>query len=151
MSEAELIVAVTHVPGSTRACRVQGDAATFEQLSQYYEFVSEIVTREEGRIVKCIGDSVLLVFPVNRCEGAVSVLRELQVRASGMWREFDAGCHVQVKLGAGTLACGELGPPGEERFDIVGDALNRLFKAPWNDFVILPEVEALMGDSTRLG
>jgi hypothetical protein len=61
-----------------------------------------------------------------------------------MWRGFDERCRVQIKVGAGTLRCGPLGPPGAERFDIVGDALNSLFKAPWSDFSMTPDVTALL-------
>ena len=42
------------------------------------------------------------------------------------------------------VVSGPLGPPGEERYDIVGDALNQLFKAPWGDFELSPEVQALL-------
>ena len=39
------------------------------------------------------------------------------------------------------VLCGELGPPGQERFDVFGDALNQLFKAPWDgDVALAPEV-----------
>jgi hypothetical protein len=37
-----------------------------------------------------------------------------------------------------------LGSPGQKRFDVVGDALNRLFKAPWGDFKVSSEIDALL-------
>lgn len=49
-------------------------------------------------------------------------------------REFDERCHVQVKGPVGSVLAGMLGAPGEERFDVIGDALDQLFKAPWQDF-----------------
>ena len=39
-----------------------------------------------------------------------------QARAGELWRGFDERCRVQVKVGAGTVHCGQLGPPGAERF-----------------------------------
>jgi len=33
-----------------------------------------------------------------------------------------------------------MGPPGDERFDVFGTALNDLFKAPPGDFVMTPEL-----------
>lgn len=38
-----------------------------------------------------------------------------------------------------------LGPAGQEREDIYGDALNRLFKMATEDFVLSPEMSALTG------
>ncbi len=141
---AELILAVTGVAGFTEACKSQGDAAAFTALSRYYAAVADAAGRADGRVVKLLGDGVLLTFPIERCGQAVEVLRELQQRSSKMWHGFDERCHVQVKVGLGQVACGHLGPPGEERFDIVGDALNQLFKAPWGDFDLSPAVLALV-------
>src|SRR5207247_268245 len=102
-----------------------------------------------GRVIKYLGDGALLTFPVHRARDAVSALREIQAAGSASWGEFDPRCRVQVKVGLGTVVGGMLGAPGDERFDIVGDALNRLFKAPWGetagDFVVAPEVAELLG------
>jgi hypothetical protein len=37
-----------------------------------------------------------------------------------------------------------MGPPGAERFDVYGTALNDLFKAPGGDFVITPALALLL-------
>jgi class 3 adenylate cyclase len=140
----ELVLAVTRIPGFTKACMTNGDAATFTQLSRYYAAVAEAVRCVDGRIIKFMGDAALLTFPTDRCSQAVDTLREFQTDASEMWRRFDERCHVQVKVGMGRVVCGDLGPPGNERCDIVGDALNQLFKAPWGDFEMTPEVLALV-------
>jgi class 3 adenylate cyclase len=142
---AELVLAVTRVPGFTKACETQGDSATFPQLSRYYELVAESVMRADGRVVKVMGDAVLLTFPDDRCGEAVVALRVVQEDASELWSRFDERCHVQVKVGVGQVVCGPLGAPGEERYDIAGDALNQLFKAPWGDFELTAEVMVRCG------
>ena len=92
-----------------------------------------------------MGDGVLVVFPLPRAKDAVDALRLLQSAATTLWSQFDARCRVQVRVGAGRLASGVMGPPGAERFDVYGTALNDLFKAPPGDFVIMPELAALLG------
>ena len=135
-----LLLAVVQVAGSSRACARQGDAAMFDALQAYYVLASDAVRVAGGRFVKPIGDAVLLTFPLDRAKDAVLALQDLQARGTDLWRRFDIHCAVQVRLGAGPVQCGPLGPPGEERFDIVGDALNTLFKAPAGDFYVSPEV-----------
>jgi hypothetical protein len=49
-----------------------------------------------------------------------------------------------VRVGAGEVVSDRFGPPDDKRLDIYGDALNRLFKAPVGEFVLLPEVDALL-------
>jgi class 3 adenylate cyclase len=139
-----LLFAVTQVTGSTLACASRGDAAMFATLQGYYALAAEATNGAGGRFIKGIGDGVLLTFPPHRAAAAVQALRTFQERANALWRGFDERCRVQVKMGAGQLSCGPLGPPEAARFDVVGDALNALFKVPWSDFYVSPEAAALL-------
>ena len=139
-----LLFAVTQVPGSTLACAARGDAATFATLQAYYALAAHAAAGAGGRFIKGMGDGVLLAFPPDRAAAAVAALRAFQERATALWRGFDERCRVQIKVGAGVAQCGLLGSPGAARFDIVGDALNALFKAPWSDFHVSPDAAALL-------
>jgi class 3 adenylate cyclase len=139
----KLILALANVPESTKACADRGDAAMFATLQAYYVLAADAAAAAGGRFIKPIGSGVLLTFPPDRAATAIEVLRSFQQRGTALWREFDERCHVQVKVAAGSVMCGLLGAPGEERFDVVGTALNALFKAPWQDFAVAPEVAAL--------
>jgi adenylate cyclase len=141
----ELVFAITNVSAATAACRAHGDLETAAVLSDYYALVAEAVRPSDGRVVKVMGDGVLVVFPLRRAKEALEALRVLQSSATALWSELDARCRVQVKVGSGRLASGSMGPPGAERFDIYGTALNELFKAPTGDFVIMPELALLLG------
>lgn len=139
-----LLFAVTQVPGSTLACAARGDAAMFATLRAYYALAVQAAAGVGGRFIKGMGDGVLLAFPPDRAAAAVAALRAFQERATALWRGFDERCHVQIKVGAGVVHCGLLGGPGAADLDIVGDALNALFKAPWSDFHVSPDAAALL-------
>jgi class 3 adenylate cyclase len=134
-----LILAVAQVAGSTKACARHGDAAMFDTLQGYYVLASEAARMAGGRVIKPIGDAVLLTFPLDRAKDAVHALQYLQARGTALWARLDEQCCVQVKVGAGPVQCGPLGAPGDERYDVVGEALNSLFKAPSSDFYVSPE------------
>lgn len=68
----------------------------------------------------------------------------LRITPAQLWQAFDRRCRVRVKLGAGTLVRGRIGPPGEERADVYGDVLNQLYKASGEEFLILPGLAALL-------
>jgi len=138
-----LILAIAHVREFTRAAADRGDAATFSALQTHYRLAAEAAEAAGGRFIKPIGDGVLLTFPPERAAAALEALRGFQARATAAWRGFDPRCDVQVKIGQGSVVCGPLGAPGDERFDVVGSALNALFKAPWQDFSVAPDVAAL--------
>ena len=139
-----LVFALIQVAGSTAACRDHGDLKTVNVLSEYYALVAEAVAACSGQIVKVMGDGVLVTFPVHKAKEAVDALRGCQSAATALWSAFDARCRVQAKVGSGLIAAGPFGPPGAERFDIYGTALNELFKASSGEFVITGELAALL-------
>ena len=141
----ELVFAITSVSAATAAGRGHDDLEMAAVLAEYYALVAEAVRPSEGRVVKVIGDGVLVVFPLHRASDAVQALRGVQSSANALWEAVDPRCRVQIRVGSGAVATGAMGPPGAERFDIYGTALNDLFKMPAGDFVITPELAARLG------
>jgi class 3 adenylate cyclase len=141
----ELVFAITSVSAATAAGRAHDDLDMAAVLGEYYALVADGIRASEGRVVKVIGDGVLLVFPLGRAKDAVAALRDVQSSANALWAEVDPRCRVQIKVGSGRLATGAMGPPGAQRFDIYGTALNDLFKMPAGDFVITQELAARLG------
>jgi len=140
----DLVFAIVSVDGSTRVGRTRSDLEMASILSDYYALAAESLSSSEGRIIKVIGDGILVVFPVARAREAVAALRRFQALASVLWSEIDPSCQAQVKVGVGSLATGPFGPPGDERFDVYGSALNQLFKAPAAEFLVTPELAAMV-------
>jgi class 3 adenylate cyclase len=136
----ELILAVTDVLLSTQICANIGDLRMFELFSNYYALVSDEVSASGGRVIKVMGDTTLLTFPPWEPRAIVEVLRTVQTKANALWQQVDANSRVQVKVGIGQVVVGSL----DQRIDIVGSALNRLFKAPWSEFEIMPELARLI-------
>ena len=144
LASEELVFAITSVSAAAAAGAAHGDLATASALSDYYGLVADAVRGSEGRVVKVIGDGVLIVFPLHRAKEAVENLRDLQSTGTEWWSAFDPRCRLQVKVGSGSLATGLMGPPRAERFDVYGSALNELFKMPPGDFVVAPELSRLL-------
>lgn len=146
---SDLVFAVVTVAGATAACAVHGDVPTVEVLTDHYNRVAAAIRKARGRVIKVIGDGVIAAFPVAMAAGAVKTLRDVQHDGTERWQRFDSRCRVQIKIGAGSLVTASLGPAGQEREDIYGDALNRLFKMAAGDFVLSPEMSALAGASSE--
>jgi class 3 adenylate cyclase len=142
-----MILALTGVWGATKACEARGDAAWFRVLAEYYTMVAMAIHPAEGKFVKGMGDGTLLLFPEEKARDAVAVLKALYQDANVLWHAFDPSCQFHLKIGRGTVVAGMLGAPGEERFDVVGNALNQLFKKLMHDkgedIYISPDVAAL--------
>lgn len=139
-----LVFSVVSVAGATAACATHGDAATVDQLNRYYTLAAALVRVAEGVVVKVMGDGLVITFPGDRAAEAVRALRELREQANEQWQRFDSRCRVEVKVGYGPLVVCALGPRGEERPDVYGDALNRLFKQRSADFLVTPELQSVL-------
>ena len=144
IAEAPLVLALATVDGFAAACADHGDRATLSTLIAYYAAIAAPVKTSGGRVVKTMGDGVLLSFPATLAQAGVAVLREVQQAGTGLWQAFDPRCRVSIRATAGTVLVGAFGPPGDERDDVFGDALNRLFKASPGPCVLSPEIEALL-------
>lgn len=138
------MLALTSVNGSSAACAASGDEETVVVLREYYALVAAAVARAGGDVVKVMGDGVLVTFPVERVRDAVEALRSAQSEGTRLWAAFDPRCRIVVRVGAGAVVTLPLGPPGAERPDVYGDALNRLMKMPPDDFTTTAEIEALL-------
>lgn len=95
-------------------------------LQRHYERLGEIVGAHGGRVVKCIGDAVLFCFPEGGARAAVAAAREMAEAAeSGVAVELGSDeMRLGVGLAAGKVAVGDLGPPGAQLRDVIGDPVN---------------------------
>lgn len=88
---ARLAVAFTDLEGFTRYCARAGDEAAAELLARHHRDAGPIVRSRGGRIVKRLGDGLLLTFP--EPEAAVLACLEL-VGAQPAPLRLRAGVHV---------------------------------------------------------
>ena len=144
LEEESLILALFSVDGATAACATHGDRATVVALAHYYARVAETLAPAVGQVIKVMGDGILAVFPTVNARAAETMCRQAQSESTKLWQAFDPRCRVRVKVGAGSVMRGRIGPPGEERADVYGQVLNQLYKASGEEFLILPGFAALL-------
>jgi class 3 adenylate cyclase len=147
----ELILALCSVDGATRACAARGDEAMVDELQRHYSLIADAVRAAGGRVVKVIGDGVLVVLPPSRPQQAVAVLRRIQEDGTRLWQAFDSRCTLTVRAEIGEVVEGLLGPPGDERPDVYGEAVNRLFGMSGGDGVNLSAALAERAESAAPG
>jgi class 3 adenylate cyclase len=99
-----------------------GRVASF--LQAFYALAAKHLKPAGGRIVKFMGDAGLVVFPEESAEQCVFALSELarEARARALEAGFDAYLNVNVHVGP--VVAGAFGPPGDERFDVIGKTVN---------------------------
>ncbi len=93
-------------------------------LQEFYALAASHLEPAGGKIVKLMGDAGLVVFPEEAVEQGVFALADLAeaARTAGLKRGFDVYLNVSVHFGP--ALAGTFGPPGQERFDVIGKTVN---------------------------
>lgn len=142
----DAIVVIASVAGESKACLDRGDLLTAHTRQEFYALAAEVARAAGGRVIKAVGSAVLFTFPRPRAPGLLTSLGSFQDQANHVWNAFDPRCHVQLRIGAGSVVAGPMGPPDDLRWDVCGDTVNRLFKMSAGEFVFSPEAQAAFGD-----
>ncbi len=70
--------------------------------------------------------------------------KEFRSAASEWWHDFDSTCGVEINVHIGRVAAGDSGQEVDRRFDIVGKAVNELFRMPWEGLHLSAELRVLL-------
>jgi class 3 adenylate cyclase len=93
-------------------------------LQRFYALAAEHVEPAGGRIVKFMGDAGLAVFPTESAEGVILALCELARDARRCAGQAGLDAYLNVNVHVGPVLAGDFGPPGAERYDVIGKTVN---------------------------
>lgn len=118
----EATVMVIDMPGFTRFVSKNDLQTTFDFVDCYYNFVGDIVDTNAGRIIKYIGDGILILFENDNDNAA-----DNSVKSACEIQENEDYC-VNCSIHTGELIIGELGHPKLRNVDIIGDTINITYR-----------------------
>jgi len=124
-----------------KICRSLTQVDLFEFLSRYYSLVESVIEPTDGRIIKFIGDAVLLIFPASNPGHALDTLRKLKAGTDLFLSQTHAESRLCIKAHIGTVATGMVGKGELERFDIFGLAVNEAALLPQGEWVLSDELQ----------
>jgi adenylate cyclase len=123
-TEAALLIVFVSLDGFAVQCERLGDPEIAQGLDAYYHQVAAAVQAAGGRVVKVMGDGVLIVFPEPALDRGVQLLQPMKQAVDDALTARGWACQFVARAHFGTVLTGPFGPPGGERFDVVGRAVN---------------------------
>lgn len=150
-AETTLLIGVSDLSGFTRATAGMGAACDlFRLMDEYAEWVGDLVAGSGGRVVKFIGDGVLMSWPVAAADAGVAALLRLRHEGDAWWAARGlAACRHDVKAHVGNVACGLLGVRDDKRPDLIGSGVNACFLLKGHGFVLSPQAFRALSPETR--
>jgi len=93
-------------------------------LQQFYGLSARLLEGAGAQIVKFIGDGGLAVFPPASAETVVAGLDRLAEDARELAGQCGLNTYLNINVHVGPVLAGSFGPPGQERFDVIGKTVN---------------------------
>ncbi len=143
----EQIVAFADLGGYHRhVCSKLSPEGMFAFLSEYYSTAQVALGGSDGRIVKFIGDAILMVFPPSDPIRVVTVLRKLKTSIDAFLAQGSFEARFRLKAHLGMVASGKIGVGELERFDVCGLAVNEAALLPDGEWVLSDEFRKRAGE-----
>ena len=102
----------------------QQDVRVGSFFQKFYRLAAEHIEPEGGRIVKFMGDAGLAVFPKKCAESVIFALSALSQETRAAAHNLGLDTYLNVNVHVGPVLAGSFGPPGAERFDVIGKTVN---------------------------
>jgi len=100
------------------------DVVVADFFEKFYALAAEHIEPAGGRIVKVMGDAGLAVFSQQSAERVVFALCDLAQDARRCARQCGLDTWLAVNVHIGPVVVGKFGPPGAERYDVIGKTVN---------------------------
>ena len=148
-TETKLLVAFFDLTRFSRETRGRDTRELFVLMSDYYEFVGDIVENARGIVVKFIGDATLAVFGEENVDDGVLALKALMEQGDDWLQARDLKSRHIVKAHFGAVTCGPIGTRGEKHFDVFGEAVCTAATLQSNGLALTPQVFRKLAADTR--
>ena len=104
-----------------------------------------------GHLVKMMGDAGMFIFPADDPDHVVNSLQAMK-RNCDIWLA-DRGYPdvIAVRIQLGPVACGRVGSPGDERFDVYGETVNRAAMMQGRSFAVGASLFDLLEAKSKRG
>jgi class 3 adenylate cyclase len=121
---ASLLVAFVDLTRFAAQSQRVDDVELADTIDAYYEHVGAAVQAAGGRIVKFIGDGVLIVFEADQVDRGVEALLGLKESIDRLMTQRGWECRLVAKAHFGTAIAGLFGVAGDKHHDVIGKAVN---------------------------
>ncbi len=118
-------------------------------LQGFYERAARRIEPAGGRIVKFMGDAGLAVFEPDDSEAVIFALCEFTREARSLAQGCGLEAYLNVNVHVGPVLAGSFGPPGAERFDVIGKTVNVAARLGRRGVTLSPQAFRRLGPDAR--
>jgi class 3 adenylate cyclase len=125
----------------------------FELLNGMAATIIRHISSTTGRVIKFIGDSVLIVFPEDSVDEGMLLLLEMRDKVAAYFSSRDIDMKMHIGVHFGEAAIGPFGEDPVRSIDVIGEPVSRAAVLAGREyrgkFVITPQVFRKLMPETR--
>lgn len=129
----------------------QEDDRVAAMLQEFYQLAADHIHAAGGRMVKFIGDAGLAVFPKEAAEKVILALADLAADARKRAAAHGFDTHLNINVHVGPMLEGTFGPPGMERYDVLGKTVNIAARLGRRGLTLSQQAFRCLGPEARKG
>ena len=148
-TELELVVAFFDLARFAPIMQRLSPLDCYALMDAYYDFVGQVVEEDGGLVIKFIGDSGLIVYPVEQASQAVHHLLALREQGDAWLRQRGLDSWHVIQAHVGPVICGRVGTRREKRLDVFGETVIIAAKLQTQGFAITPQLFRKLDAETR--
>jgi len=147
--EENLLICFADLTNFSKYAMKRADLETFDYISHFCEIVGDEIESKGGKIIKFIGDEVLMVFPENLIDEGILALLNLKRKVDNFNKDNNLDSQLIIKCNFGKVVIGMLGTKKNKRLDIIGKEVNTTALLKSNGFVMTAETFRKLKSETR--
>jgi class 3 adenylate cyclase len=147
--EMNLLVAFFDLTRFTHFSQNHSVQEVFDTVSDYYEFVGDIIEDSGGQVVKFMGDAALIVYPETHVNEGVLALKALKDQGDVWLADRNVPSRNIVKIHFGPVIGGPAGTRTDKRFEVFGQTVNIAALLKSNGLAMTPQVFRKLNPATR--
>jgi len=122
--ELDVIVVYADLTKFARHMEEKSNKEMFNLISEFYELSGEIVETGGGSVIKFMGDAFISVFPTEKANQLIGVLKLLQNNVNKLLRSKKLDSKIQISAHTGPVIYGKVGTKNDKRLDVFGATIN---------------------------
>lgn len=149
----DLLICTFALDGFDKISKTMKPDEVFEFIDSVSEIVCNTLQESEGRLIKIMGSSFIIIFPEEYIDLGVSMMQRLQVKLEEQFQAKNLSIKIPFSIHFGEVAIGQLGWGPARCLDILGENVSTALSVRKGGypgrFTITPQVFQKLPENSR--
>lgn len=140
------IISFIDASGFAKYCETQKPDFIFGKMSSYFKISEKIINNYNGKIIKYLGDGILLIFDKMYTSKINEILNKIKIELEEWFIKNFYQTEITIKSHAGEIAIGEIKFGNYSYTEIFGSNVNKTFLLKGRGIIFSDELNEMINN-----